>query len=142
MMLEADLVLELTVEIGDWKVVGKTPKGCLRLIPITGGVFTGKNIKGKVVPGGYDWNTVVNENVTHALAKYAIQTDDGEYISVENEGYLESGKDNKIITTPSFQASEDGKYGWLNYGVYVGSLEAGKTKMDVLCVYIKIFKML
>lgn len=139
MMLEAELVLELTVELGETQEVGATPNGFLRLIPITGGEFSGPNIKGKILLGGYDWNTVVNENVTHVFAKYAIQTEDGVNISVENEGYINAKQQNAlIITSPKFQVQE-GKYDWLNSGVFVGSLQGGITEKP--SVRIKIYKM-
>lgn len=139
MMLEAELVLELTVELGEIQEVGATSNGFLRLIPITGGEFSGPNIKGKILLGGYDWNTVINENVTHAFAKYAIQTDDGVNISVQNEGYLNAKEQNAlIITSPKFQVQE-GKYDWLNSGVFVGSLQGGSSEKP--SVNIKIYKM-
>ena len=139
MQLEADLVLELNVEVGENLDVGKTPGGFLRLIPIIGGTFSGPNIKGKVIPGGYDCNTAVNDEQAHAFAKYAIQTDDGVYISVENEGYLDlKAQDYIVKTMPRFQVA-DGKYEWLRNGVFVGSLEAGQTKKPSVCI--KIYKM-
>jgi hypothetical protein len=138
-MLEAELVLELTAELGETQEVGATPKGFLRLIPITGGKFSGPNIKGKILLGGYDWNTVVNENITHVFAKYAIQTEDGVNISVENEGYLNTKEQNAlIITSPKFQVQE-GKYDWLNSGVFVGSLQGGASEKP--SVNIKIYKL-
>ncbi|MBZ4671759.1 MAG: hypothetical protein PWQ76_1093 [Clostridiales bacterium] len=121
MQLEAELVLELNVEIGEAKEVGMTSEGFLRLIPITGGTFSGKGIKGKVIPGGYDWNVTVNDKLSHLLAKYAIQTDDGDYISVENEGYIDFTQNDFIKTTPRFQVQSE-KYAWLQSGVFVGSL--------------------
>lgn len=139
MMLEAELVLELTVELGETQEVGPTPNGFLRLIPITGGEFSGLDIKGKVLPGGYDWNTVINENVAHVFAKYTIQTDDGVYISIQNEGYLDTKENNTlIITSPKFQV-QVGQYNWLNSGVFVGSLEGGSSEKP--SVDIKIYKL-
>jgi len=138
-MLEAELVLELTVELGETQEAGQTPNGFLRLIPITGGEFSGLDIKGKILPGGYDWNTVINENVAHVFAKYAIQTDDGVNISIQNEGHLNTKKqDSLILTTPKFQVQE-GKYDWLNSGVFVGSLQGGSSEKT--SVNIKIYKM-
>lgn len=139
MMLEAELVLELTVELGETQEVGATPNGFLRLIPITGGEFSGLHIKGKILAGGYDWNTVINENVAHVFAKYAIQTDDGVNISIQNEGYLNIKEQNTlIITSPKFQVQQ-GKYDWLNSGVFVGSLEGGSGEKP--SVNIKIYKL-
>lgn len=139
MQLEADLVFELNVEVGEVQEVGKTPKGLLRLIPITGGTFSGPQIRGKVISGGYDWNTALNDDMAHVFAKYALQTEDGVFIAVENEGYLDFRAQNSIIkTTPRFQVA-DGKYDWLRSGVFVGSLEAGQAGTPG--VRIKIYKM-
>lgn len=146
MMLEAELVLELEVELGQTQEVGDTPKGFLRLIPITGGTFSGPNIKGNILSGGYDWNTTRHDQTAHAFAKYALQTDDGVVISVENEGILppepqlsqtnqsnqtsqtnqtsQSSHSSLIKTTTRFEVA-DGKYEWLRSGVFVGSLEVG-----------------
>lgn len=139
MQLEAELVLELEVELGQTQEVGNTPNGFLRLIPITGGTFSGPNIKGNILSGGYDWNTTRHDHTAHAFAKYAIQTDDGVIISVENEGVLDAEAPNSVIkTTPRFEV-EDGKYEWLRSGVFVGSLEAGATEIPSVCI--KIYKL-
>lgn len=140
MELNAELVFELTVEVGEVLEVGKIHEGFLRVIPITGGTFSGPNIKGKVIPGGADWNTRVDDKVSHVFAKYCIQTDDGEFITVENEGFNDLTKPQPFIrTTPRFQVREDSKYDWLNSGVFVGSL---KTSTSVKSgVDIKIYKM-
>lgn len=143
MLLEANLVMELEVELGQTQEVGNTPKGFLRLIPITGGTFSGPNLKGNILSGGYDWNTTRHDQTAHAFAKYALQTEDGVVISVENEGVLPSesqlsqnsqskqtsqknqtSHSSLIKTTTRFEV-EDGKYEWLRSGVFVGSLEAG-----------------
>ncbi|PJI07566.1 MULTISPECIES: DUF3237 domain-containing protein [Clostridium] len=139
MLLEAELVMELTVELAETKDVGETCEGYLRLIPIVGGTFSGDKIKGKILPGGYDWNVTTDKGSAHALAKYGIQTDDGVCISIENEGYINLKASEALIkTTPRFQAPH-GKYAWLNSGVFVGSLEGGKT--EIPSVNIKIYKM-
>lgn len=156
-MLKAELVLELEVELGQTQEVGETPKGFLRLIPITGGTFSGPNIKGNILSGGYDWNTTRHDQTAHAFAKYALQTDDGVVISVENEGILpseselsetsqtsQSNQFSVIKTTTRFEV-EDGKYDWLRSGVFVGSLEAGEgagaSATEVPTVCIKIYKL-
>ena len=140
MLLETNLVLTLAIEVGEIQEVGKTPRGYLKVVPVKGGSFFGVNIKGRVLPGGYDWNTVINNDTEHVLSRYILQTDDGVYISIENEGYLELKEEhsNRIKTVARFEVSE-GKYHWLNSGVYVGSLETGKT--GTTNVNIKIFKM-
>lgn len=136
MLLEAEFVMELIVELGENLEVGHTPKGLLRLIPITGGSFVGPKLRGKILSGGYDWNTTLPDGTAHAFAKYALQTDDGVYISIDNEGNLDSGAHPCMIkTTPRFQVM-DGKYDWLRRGVFVGSLQGGKTDVPSVCIQI------
>jgi hypothetical protein len=139
-MLAAELVLELSVDIGEILDIGQTARGHLRVIPIIGGTFTGKAIRGIVVPGGADWNTQMGNGISHVFAKYTLRTDDGSYISVQNEGYLQDNLlDALIKTTPQFQADENGKYHWLSQGVYAGSLRGREG--GIPGVLIQIFKL-
>ncbi|MBA4385611.1 MAG: DUF3237 domain-containing protein [Anaerolinea sp.] len=137
--LAAQEVMRLTVKVAAPKIVGKTNRGFLQVIPIVGGFFAGKNIKGKVVPGGADWNTTLDEGIAHVFAKYLLETDDGEIIAIENEGYFNSNSISIIKTTPKFQTNLAGKYGELNFGTYVGELNATPNATD--SVDIVIFKL-
>ncbi len=144
--LDAQLVCELRVDCPEQIVVGDNDWGWLRVIPIIGGHFHGM-INGTVVPGGADWNLGVNgcnrETVTSAtvFAKYLLKTDDGVYIAIENLGYESRVNPDPVIhTNPSFHAPR-GKYEWLNYGVYVGSLDSAIVD-GVDGVNIKIYRML
>ena len=61
-----------------------------------------------------------------------LQTEDGEFISVENEGRVDfTNQDKRIKTSPRFQADVNGKYAWLNIGVYVGELHGGKELGEI-----------
>lgn len=139
MELKAELVIELCVQCTADLEVGNGLDGVLRVIPIVSGSFRGK-LSGKVVSGGADWNTAKSEQFSHVFAKYLLQTDDGEYIAVENEGILDNFHTETVIkTVPKFTVNQAGRYGWLNYGVYVGSLEGGSEPGHV---EIKIYRML
>lgn len=148
--LDAELVMELRADCPeeDRLVVGGNDWGYLKVIQIKGGHFEGEKLRGRVVPGGADWNLGVggdSEDTVHSrtvLAKYLLQTDDGVYIAIENLGYkhVEQEKNTVIQTCPSFHAPR-GRYEWLNYGVYVGSL-SGSTVDGVRGVDIKIYKMM
>ncbi len=122
--LLADEVMRLHVQIAAPKVVGPTGQGCLQVIPIVGGTFTGKGLSGIVVPGGADWNTAREDGVSHVFAKYLLQTSDGEYIAIENVGLIDPNSEARIKTQPTFAANAKGKYCYLNCGVYVGELSA------------------
>jgi hypothetical protein len=59
------------------------------------------------------------------VAIYAIRTDDGATIMVDNRGIVTSAETNGgepyVRSTPTFHAPA-GKYEWLNEGIFVGSV--------------------
>jgi hypothetical protein len=114
--------MRLHVQITSSKVVGTTGQGWLQVIPIIGGTFTGKDLNGIVVSGGADWNTMRVDGSSHVFAKYLLQTNDGEFIAIENEGLIAPNSTAKIKTRPTFVVDTNGKYRDLNFGVYVGEL--------------------
>jgi hypothetical protein len=133
---KADEVMQLKVTLGEGKVVGKTGPGRLVVIPITGGTMRGLSINGKVVPGGADWNFTLADGTTHVFAKYLLETDDGEFIAIENEGLIAPRSPAVIKTVPRFMASDEGKYRDLNSGVYVGELSARSGTQDSVDIII------
>lgn len=138
MILDAELIIKLQVQCEKEMEVRNDGSGFLRVIPIVGGTFEGK-ISGEIVPGGADWNTEREDGTAHVFAKYLLKTDDGEFIAIENEGKINFKESGFIKTVPRFQADLSGKYAWLNYGVYAGSLEGGKKEGQV---EITIYKLL
>jgi len=50
-----EFVLEEFVTLGASIHPGETPFGERNIVPITGGTFSGPNIRGKVMSGGWDW---------------------------------------------------------------------------------------
>ena len=137
MELTGEKVMSLTVTVGEAKRVGATPEGELTIIPITGGSFEGPGIKGKVCPGGADWSTKISGEIAHVFAKYWIETDDGEVISIENEGYINlKREDAQIRTTPKFLCDSGGKYAFLAMDTYAGELK-GISKD---CVEVTIYR--
>jgi hypothetical protein len=116
--------------------IGATYEGQRRIIPILEGSFEGPRIKGTFVSiGAADWQHTRSDGVTQAEATYAIQTDDGVVIQVQNHGLrhgpeevmrrLAAGEDVDpaayyFRTNPRFKAP-DGKYDWLNKSIFVAS---------------------
>ena len=134
-LLEAEEIMQIKVKCETPLSVGDGGRGHLNVIPITGGIVTGK-YKGRIVPGGADWSTI-GENGAHAFAKYLLEMENGEYIAVENEGILNKD-DANIRTTPRFYANLKGNYGELNRGTYVASLD---TDVDDYQVVIHVYRM-
>lgn len=135
-----EFVYEETVTLGASLHPGATPFGERNIVPITGGTFGGPHLKGKILPGGWDWQLSAN-GCFLIQANYMIQTDDGVIINVDNRGRVCSkagAKPAAVFTTPVFEAPI-GAYDWLNGGAYVGTLE-GTTVDGKPAVRIRFFK--
>jgi Protein of unknown function (DUF3237) len=72
------------VTVGRPLELGDVGKGGRRIVPITGGEFSGPRLRGKVVPGGADWQIIRNDGVAELEACYTLETDDGALIYVRN----------------------------------------------------------
>ncbi len=74
----------LSVRVGAPHEVGSTPAGQRRVIPIVGGEVSGQGWKGRVVPGGADFQAIVSTTLAQLDARYLIETDAGDLIYVVN----------------------------------------------------------
>ena len=89
-MANSELVLKLEfvfagqVTVGQPLDLGDVAKGGRRIIPVTGGEFSGPRIRAAVVPGGADWQVLRNDGVAELEARYTLRTDDGALIYVRN----------------------------------------------------------
>jgi hypothetical protein len=80
-------IFTLISPLGEIQKLGNTPYGERRIIDINGGTIEGPKLKGKVLPGGADWQIVRADGVVHLTARYTIETNDGGLILVNAEGY-------------------------------------------------------
>lgn len=131
------------VTLGTGVAPGKTPYGSRNIIPITGGTFEGPDIKGTIIPGGWDWQLVRADGCIDVKADYMLKTDDGAIINVVNTGALcmpKAGKAPKPVrTSPRFEAPL-GKYEWLGQAAFVGTLETAKGPKGEPAVKIRFYK--
>ena len=120
-----EFALEAVAELGAPLTPGATPYGRRNLIPITGGRFEGPRIRGKVIPGGGDWQLTRNDGTATLDADYMIQADDGTLIHVHNHGVLSGlgGDPSQVYlrTNPVFEAPI-GPHDWLNKALFVGTV--------------------
>ena len=130
-----DLLCRATVELGAPILIGLTPLGERRIIPITGGRVEGERLGGEVLPGGADWQIVRADGAVILDARYRGRAADGALVFVENRG-LRAGPPDVLArlargehvapdeyyfrTTPRFETASPG-YAWLNSVVAVGS---------------------
>ncbi len=130
-----ELIFEAKVTLDPPQDLGITTYGKRRIIPITGGTFEGPNMKGTVLPGGADWQTVRADGSADLEARYTLKTDDGILIYIQNKGIrhakpevltrLAKGekvdpKEYYMRTAATFEVA-DGKYAWLNKAVVIST---------------------
>jgi hypothetical protein len=80
-------ILTLRAELGSIQMLGATPYGERRIINILGGTVEGPRLKGRILPGGADWQIVRTDGVVDLRARYTVETDSGGLILVNSEGY-------------------------------------------------------
>jgi hypothetical protein len=128
-------VADLVVRIAEPIEIGHIAGNLRRVIPIAGGEVTGPRLRGKVLPGGADFQMMRADGVTDLHARYVIETEERQWIYVENSGVrygppelmekLRRGEpvDPALIyfrTTPRFETSAQG-YEWLMQNLFVCS---------------------
>ena len=85
-LLSAEPILRIYAELADILQFGPTPIGERRVINILGGTVQGPRLRGKILPGGADWQFIRADGAAHVEARYTIQSDSGAYILVNSEG--------------------------------------------------------
>ncbi|WP_338244430.1 DUF3237 domain-containing protein [Aurantiacibacter hainanensis] len=121
-----ELLYRSVVTLGEVIPVGETPRGTRRIIPITGGTFEGPEMRGEILPMGWDWQLDRSDGCTDIIADYFLRTDDGVVVNVVNTGTLcmpapGAPPPPPVRTSPVFEAPL-GDYDWLTRGAYVGTL--------------------
>jgi muconolactone delta-isomerase len=80
-------VYRLKATVGQPFDLGDTAQGHRRIVPLTGGTFTGPEISGTLVPGASaDWQTVLPDGTAHGDIRYTLQTDRGDLLYVHSRG--------------------------------------------------------
>ena len=80
-------VYRLKATLGQPLDLGERPQGHRRIVPLTGGTFTGPELHGKLLPGtSADWQTVLPDGTALDDIRYTLQTDAGELLYVQSRG--------------------------------------------------------
>jgi hypothetical protein len=117
-----------------------------RVIPITGGSFEGPRLKGVVLPGGADWQTIRADGTAVVEARYTLRADDGTLISIVNPGLrhgpaavLQRIAAGEVVdpalyyfrTTPRFEVAADSPHGWLAKTIFVANAARYRDHVEV-----------
>lgn len=141
----------LLVEVSEPIDVGRTPLGLRRIVPITGGTVTGDGWSGRVLPGGADFQLHPDERTSHLQARYAVETEDGVRLYVDNTA-LRAGSAEDVAALsrgervdpariyfrcwPRIHAPNGSRFEWLNERLCVGTgeREPDRVRIDVFAL--------
>lgn len=128
---KTEFMWDAKVKIAGMINVGESKRGVRRVIPITGGTFSGPKIKGEVLPGGEDWQLVRPDGDTELYARYLLKTDDGHVIQVINNALIHTDAKTKAFYSKSvldLEAPQDSPYDELNHAIFIGTLNMPALK--------------
>lgn len=128
---KTEFMWDAKVKIAGMINVGESKRGVRRVIPITGGTFSGPKIKGEVLPGGEDWQLVRPDGDTELYARYLLKTDDGHVIQVINNALIHTDAKTKAFYSKSvldLEAPQDSPYDELNHAIFIGTLNMPTLK--------------
>ena len=145
-VIETKYVFTITAHIDPVVSAGDIGHGVRRIVPIVGGEVRGE-VNGKVCSFGADFQIVRPNELIELEAKYALHTDDGAVIYVENKGIrfgpadlLQKLKRNEPVdpkliycrTSPKFETGH-ARYRWLMERLFVASVarHAERVVIDV-----------
>src|SRR5713101_8080025 len=87
-------VYRLEATLGEPLDIGDVSQGYRRIVPQTGGTFTGPELNGKLLPGvSADWQTVLPDGTALGDIRYTLQTNDGDLLYVQSSGVRHGSPD-------------------------------------------------
>lgn len=130
---ETELMWKAKVKIGTMINVGESKRGTRRVIPITGGTFSGPKIKGEVLSGGEDWQLVRPDGDTELYARYLMKTDDGTVLQILNKALMHAPAKGEeggfyVKSVIDIEAPIESSYDYLNHAIFLGTLEMPQLK--------------
>jgi hypothetical protein len=127
-------VYRLEATVGEPLDLGDIAQGHRRIVPLTGGTFTGPELNGKLLPGSSaDWQIVLPDGTALGDIRYTLQTDDGDLLYVQSRSVRHGSADvlERLARGGDVDASEytfrtsteietaAAGLEWLNKGVFV-----------------------
>src|SRR6187401_1971751 len=121
-------LIDFQIEVKAPSIIGATPGYDRRIGEIAGGRFEGEKLRGKILSGGSDWQSLRADGTTTINVRLVMETDDGALIGMTYLGMRHGPKEvldriargEKVSpteyymrVTPYFETASE-KYGWLN----------------------------
>jgi hypothetical protein len=127
-------VYRLEATLGAVVEIGDIAQGRRRIVPLTGGTFTGSEIRGTLLPGASaDWQIVLPDGTALGDIRYTLETDGGDLLYVRSRSVrhgsaevlarLGRGEDvdaaEYIFRTSTQIETAAPALDWLNKGVFI-----------------------
>jgi len=122
-----EFAFEVVADVGEPQDLGLTPHGRRRIIPVLSGTFDGPSIRGRVLPGGADWQILRADGTAELDARYTLETDKGALIYVSNRG-LRHGPPDVIQKLNAGETVDPGSY----YFRTIAAFETGAPECEWL----------
>jgi uncharacterized protein DUF3237 len=79
------LVYRLEASLGEPLDLGEVAQGHRRIVPLAGGMFTGPELNGRLLPGASgDWQILLADGTALGDIRYTLQTDGGDLLYVQS----------------------------------------------------------
>ncbi len=114
--------------------LGETAEGHQRIVPLTGGTFSGPQISGRLLPGASaDWQTILPDGTALGDIRYVLETDRGDRLYVRSWS-IRHGSPEVLARLGRGEDVDPGEYtfrastrietavpdlDWLNKGIFV-----------------------
>jgi hypothetical protein len=127
-------VYRLEATVGQPLDLGETTHGHRRIVPLTGGAFTGPELNGELIPGASaDWQIILPDGTALGDIRYTLRTHEGDLLYVRSRGVrhgsaevlarLAGGEDvdasEYTFRTSTEIESAATRLDWLNKGVFI-----------------------
>ena len=128
-------IFRLEASLGGALDVGDVPQGRRRIVPQTGGTFTGPELNGTLLPGASaDWQLVLPDGTALGDIRCTLQTDQGDLLYVCSRGVRHGRADvlarlgrgeevdasDYVFRTSTQIETAAPDLDWLNKGVFIG----------------------
>lgn len=114
--------------------LGETAQGHRRVLPLTGGTFSGPQISGRLLPGASaDWQIILPDRTALGDIRYILQTDEGDLLYVRSHS-IRHGSPEVLARLGRGEDVDPGEYtfrtsteietaapdlDWLNKGIFI-----------------------